>query len=94
LPQAGGDSVTVGGLHDLLTSGHHFKTENDLMSKNEGMVDRALRVILGLVLLSLVFTGPQTMWGLIGIVPLVTGLVGICPLYSILGIKTCSIKNG
>ncbi len=63
------------------------------MSKNEGTVDRALRVILGLVLLSLVFIGPQTMWGLIGIVPLVTGLVGICPLYSILGIKTCSIKN-
>ena len=64
------------------------------MSKNEGTVDRALRVILGLVLLSLVFIGPQTMWGLIGIVPLVTGLVGICPIYSILGIKTCSIKNG
>ena len=64
------------------------------MSKNEGTVDRALRVILGLVLLSLVFIGPQTMWGLIGIAPLVTGLVGICPLYSILGIKTCSIKNG
>ncbi len=64
------------------------------MSKNEGTLDRALRVILGLVLLSLVFIGPQTLWGLIGIVPLVTGLVGICPVYSVFGIKTCSVKPG
>jgi hypothetical protein len=63
------------------------------MTKNEGTIDRALRVIAGLVLLSLVFIGPQTMWGLIGIVPLVTGLIGNCPLYSILGINTCSVKN-
>lgn len=63
------------------------------MTKNEGTIDRALRVIAGLVLLSLVFIGPQTMWGLIGIVPLVTGLIGICPLYSILGINTCPMKN-
>ncbi len=63
------------------------------MSKNEGTVDRVLRVVLGLILLSLVFIGPQTMWGLIGIVPLVTGLVGICPLYSVLGVSTCPVKN-
>ena len=63
------------------------------MSKNEGTVDRVLRVVLGLILLSLVFIGPQTMWGLIGIVPLVTGLVGICPVYSILGIRTCPVKS-
>lgn len=63
------------------------------MTKNEGTIDRALRVIVGLVLLSLVFIGPQTMWGLIGIVPLVTGLIGICPLYSILGINTCPVKS-
>ena len=63
------------------------------MTKNEGTIDRALRVILGLVLLSLVFVGPQTMWGLIGIVPLVTGLVGICPLYSILGVSTCPTRS-
>lgn len=64
------------------------------MSKNEGTVDRVLRVILGLVLLSLVFVGPQTMWGLIGIIPLVTGLVGTCPVYSVLGISTCKVKTG
>ncbi len=64
------------------------------MSKNEGTVDRVLRVILGLVLLSLVFVGPQTLWGLIGIIPLVTGLVGTCPVYSVLGISTCKVKTG
>lgn len=63
------------------------------MTKNEGTIDRALRVIAGLVLLSLVVIGPQTLWGLIGIVPLATGLLGNCPLYSILGINTCRLKN-
>ncbi|MCT8158883.1 DUF2892 domain-containing protein [Pseudoruegeria sp. SHC-113] len=62
------------------------------MSKNEGTLDRALRVILGLALLSLVFVGPQTLWGLIGLIPLATGLVGVCPIYSVLGIKTCPVK--
>lgn len=59
-----------------------------LMTRNEHNLERVLRVVLGLVLLSLVFVGPQTMWGLIGIVPLATGLTGICPLYSLLGIST------
>ncbi len=63
------------------------------MTKNEGSLDRALRIIVGLVLLSLVFIGPQTWWGLIGLVPLVTGLVGSCPLYSILGVSTCPVKT-
>jgi hypothetical protein len=63
------------------------------MSKNEGTLDRVLRVVLGLILLSLVFIGPQTMWGLIGIVPLATGLIGVCPIYSILGVSTCQLKN-
>ena len=63
------------------------------MSRNEGTLDRTLRIIAGLVLLSLVFVGPKTMWGLIGIVPLVTGLVGICPVYSILGIRTCPLRD-
>ncbi|HKJ20992.1 MAG TPA: DUF2892 domain-containing protein [Woeseiaceae bacterium] len=61
--------------------------------KNEGKVDRILRVGLGLGLLSLVFIGPQTAWGWVGVVPLVTGLVGNCPLYSILGINSCGIKS-
>jgi hypothetical protein len=64
--------------------------DSRFFSRNEHSVERVIRVALGLVLLSLVFVGPQTMWGLIGVVPLVTGLVGTCPLYSIFGISTCS----
>ncbi|WP_067737019.1 YgaP family membrane protein [Novosphingobium naphthalenivorans] len=59
---------------------------------NVGGIDRLLRIVLGIVLLALVFVGPKTMWGLIGVVPLVTGLLRTCPLYSILGIKTCPTK--
>lgn len=63
------------------------------MPRNEGTLDRALRVILGLILLSLVFIGPQTLWGLIGLVPLATGLMGYCPVYQILGLNTCPLKK-
>jgi len=63
-----------------------------MFSRNEGNVDRTLRVIAGIVLISLVFVGPQTVWGWIGLVPLVTGLVGTCPVYSLLGINTCGGK--
>lgn len=62
------------------------------MSPNEGTIDRALRVILGLVLIALVFVGPQTPWGWVGVVPLLTGLVGFCPLYRLVGINTCSTR--
>lgn len=56
---------------------------------NVGGIDRLLRIILGLVLIALVFVGPQTVWGWIGVVPLVTGLVGFCPLYRLIGVDTC-----
>jgi len=59
-----------------------------MFATNEGGVDRAARVIIGLVVLSLMFVGPKSMWGLVGAVPLLTGLVGTCPLYSLLGIST------
>jgi len=59
------------------------------MQRNEGTLDRAVRVIAGLGILSLVFVGPQTPWGWLGLVPVVTGLVGVCPAYSLLGIRTC-----
>lgn len=61
--------------------------------KNEGTVDRVLRVIVGIVLLSLVVIGPQTLWGLVGLVPLLTGLLGFCPLYKVLGLNTCPLKT-
>ena len=59
------------------------------MLKNVGTVDRVIRIVVGVVLLSLVFVGPQTPWGWIGVVPLVTALVGWCPAYTLFGIKTC-----
>ena len=63
------------------------------MKANEGKIDRTFRVVVGLGLLSLMFVGPQTMWGALGLIPLVTGLVGFCPLYRVLGINTCKISN-
>jgi hypothetical protein len=59
------------------------------MKINEGMTDRSLRVVVGLVLIGLAVTGTIGVWGYIGIVPLLTGAVGLCPLYSLLGINTC-----
>jgi len=61
-----------------------------LFPRNEHMVDRTVRVLLGIALLALYFTGPKTAWGLIGVIPLVTGVAGSCPLYTLLGIRTCN----
>lgn len=66
----------------------------NFFARNEHRVDRVVRIALGLVLLSLVFVGPQTYWGLIGFVPLVTGLAGTCPIYSVLGLSTCPRDGG
>ena len=67
-----------------------------MFKTNEGTIDRALRVIVGAALILGFFfnrEGAYSWLYLIGIVPLVTGLVGNCPLYSILGINTCSLKK-
>ena len=63
------------------------------MKTNEGNVDRIFRIVVGLVLLSLVFIGPQTPWGLVGIVPLLTGAIGFCPLYKVFGFDTCPLST-
>jgi hypothetical protein len=63
------------------------------MKANVGSVDRVLRVLVGLGLIALVFVGPQTPWGWIGVVPLVTGLIGWCPAYMPFGINTCGTKT-
>ncbi len=57
-----------------------------LLVPNVGKVERALRVVVGLGLLSLIFVGPHTLWGLVGLVPLVTGVLGYCPAYPLLGL--------
>ena len=59
------------------------------MKKNVHTIEQVVRIILGLALLAIVFIGPKTLWGLIGIIPLVTGFIRFCPLYRILGISTC-----
>jgi Protein of unknown function (DUF2892) len=56
---------------------------------NVGSVDRVLRIVVGLVLISLVFIGPKTAWGWIGLVPFLTGLASRCPLYTLMGVNTC-----
>jgi hypothetical protein len=62
-----------------------------LLEKNEHSADRAIRVVLGLGLLSLAFVGPHTALGYLGLIPLATGLLGSCPLYSLLGFSTCRV---
>ena len=59
------------------------------MNRNVGSLDRTIRIIAGLALLSLTVIGPRSLWGLVGIVPLVTALVGWCPAYTLLGVRTC-----
>lgn len=63
------------------------------MTANVGGIDRVLRIVVGLVLLSLVFVGPQTPWGWLGLIPLVTALIGYCPAYSIFGLSTCPLQR-
>jgi len=58
------------------------------MDKNVGAIDRILRIIAGAVLISLVFVGPQTQWGWIGIIPIVTAFAGWCPAYRLIGLRT------
>ena len=62
------------------------------MKPNEGTIDRALRVAVGILLLALTYTGTIGMWGWIGVVPLLTGAIGWCPPYAMLGWSTCSTK--
>lgn len=64
-----------------------------LLPTNVGMVDRAARLLLGVGLLALAFTGPQTAWGFLGFIPIFTAVVSSCPLYTALGLSTCSTKR-
>jgi hypothetical protein len=60
-----------------------------MFKTNVGSLDRILRIVVGLVLIALVFVGPETPWGWIGLVPLLTGLFRTCPVYSLFGLDTC-----
>ena len=63
------------------------------MMANVGGIDRALRIIIGLVLISLVFIGPKTPWGWIGVIPLATGFIRFCPLYPLFKFSSCKTKT-
>ena len=65
------------------------------MKANVGGVDKVLRIVVGLGLLSLILLleGNARWWGLVGLVPLGTGLINFCPLYPLFGINTCAAKD-
>jgi hypothetical protein len=63
------------------------------MTRNEGSIDRGLRIAAGLALIALAATGTVGAWGFVGVVPLATGLIGWCPAYTMLGISTCPMKK-
>jgi len=60
------------------------------MQRNEASWDRIVRIALGVGLLALTVVGPKTPWGLVGLLPLVTGFVGFCPAYRLFGVGTCA----
>jgi len=60
---------------------------------NVGTTDRLIRAMIGLALLALVFVGPQTPWGWLGLIPLVTSLVRFCPAYWLFGVRTCAVSK-
>jgi len=66
---------------------------SSLLPRNEHTLDRVVRIVLGLALLAMVFVGPRAAWGWIGVVPLLTGILGSCPIYTMLGIGTCPLDK-
>lgn len=63
------------------------------MTNNVGGIDRVARIAVGLALIALAVKGSVGMWGYLGLIPLVTGLFGLCPVYSLLGIRTCPLSK-
>lgn len=63
------------------------------MTKNVGGIDRTLRIVIGVALIAAAATGAVGVWGFLGVVPLLTGLVGWCPPYAMLGFNTCKTKG-
>lgn len=65
------------------------------MKSNVGGIDKTIRIVLGLAILALFFVLPdgQRYWSLLGVVPLLTGLVNFCPLYTLIGINTCQVRR-
>ena len=63
------------------------------MKVNEGVLDRSIRAFAGIILIALSITGIIGVWGYLGVIPLLTAAVGMCPLYALLGISTCPTQG-
>ena len=63
-----------------------------LLAKNEGAADRVIRILAGVALIGGAVMGPLAPWGWIGVVPVATGILGSCPLYSVMGVSTCPMR--
>jgi len=62
------------------------------MSQNVGAFDKAIRTLIGIAILSLVFWGPQSAWGYLGLIALASAISGFCPLYKLIGKSTCPYR--
>jgi len=72
----------------------YLPNKGTAMKVNVGGIDRALRLVVGIALIALAATGVIGWWGWLGVIPLLTGLFSVCPLYSLLGVNTCPLKRG
>ncbi len=66
---------------------------NGLLFTNVGPFDRYVRVVLGILLLAFTVAGPQTAWGYVGLIPLITGVLGFCPIYALFKFSTCPTRS-
>jgi hypothetical protein len=85
--------LTIAGPVTLSAGPPTQSSEEAEMNQNVGTIDRVVRIVAGVALIAIVFVGPQTPWGWIGIVPLATALLGWCPAYTLFGLSTCPVKK-
>jgi len=85
--------ITDSKLQSLYAAHSPNPSKEQIMKTNEGTIDRVVRVIAGLALIAMAATGTIGVWGYIGVVLLLTGIIGICPGYAIFGISSCPMKK-
>ncbi len=79
--------------YNAVNSLHPYFSEIFIMLCNLGIVDRIARIVIGSGMIALVYYGPKTPWGWFGIIPLTTSILCFCPVYGVLGVKTCKKKK-
>jgi hypothetical protein len=73
----------------MMSDGQKSSREEKKMKKNIASTERIIRIIAGIMIISLAFVGPKSAWAYLGIVPLATGLIGWCPPYALFGFSSC-----